>query len=179
MIYLFLLSVPWPRRQKLFGVAVARSTGAASRHLPFADANRATDPVNSDTPKKSPSHLPGPDLNGPSQPPPAMASPAVVAHQVNGLAATSRPDSPASINSSTKRKREDSDDGDIHLNSDKPTNQPVDGLRTSPDGKLLIRDFFDVLARYAPCHPQTLCCVGRSIASVAVCLLSFPADARC
>lgn len=81
-----------------------------------------------------------------------MASPAVVAPQANGVAALSRPDSPASINSSTKRKREPSDDDEPNLNAPAPPNPPVNGVRASENNKSLVRDFFDVLERYALLH---------------------------
>jgi hypothetical protein len=81
-----------------------------------------------------------------------MASPGLATVQVNGVAALSRPDSPASINSSTKRKRNASDDGDPDpdhngLDGPKPA---ANGVHKSRDEKPLIRDFFDVLQRYAP-----------------------------
>jgi hypothetical protein len=100
-----------------------------------------------------------------------MASPAVVAAQINGVAPLSRPDSPASsINSSTKRKRESSDDdNDPDLNRAGPPKLPVNGVHASQDRKSLVRDFFDVLQRYAPFRRQPLCCAGLSIASAAAC----------
>lgn len=84
-----------------------------------------------------------------------MASPAVAAPQLNGVAAAlSRPDSPASINSSTKRKRDPSDDGEPGPDAGDAAKHPVNGLRVSGDNTSLIRDFFDVLERYAPrCCP--------------------------
>ena len=98
-----------------------------------------------------------------------MASPAVVAAQVNGVAPLSRPDSPASsINSSTKRKRESSDDyNDPDLDRAGPPKLPVNGVHASQDRKSLVRDFFDVLQRYARLRCQPLCCAGLSIASAA------------
>jgi hypothetical protein len=85
-------------------------------------------------------------------PPPDMASPGLATVQVNGVAALSRPDSPASINSSTKRKRDASDDGgpDPELNGRDTPKPVVNGVHKSRDEKPLIRDFFDVLQRYAP-----------------------------
>ncbi|KAK4242927.1 hypothetical protein C8A03DRAFT_10963 [Achaetomium macrosporum] len=86
-----------------------------------------------------------------------MASPAVVAPQVNGVAALSRPDSPASINSSsTKRKREESNDNEPGLNGNELAKRPANGLQTSPDSKSLIRDFFDVLESYDTSNPSVL-----------------------
>jgi hypothetical protein len=84
-----------------------------------------------------------------------MASPAVATH-VNGDAALSRPDSPASINSSTKRKRESSDDDHPDLNGRDPPKLPVNGVHTSQDAKSLIRDLYHVLQRYAPRRSQPL-----------------------
>lgn len=81
-----------------------------------------------------------------------MASPALLTPQVNGVAALSRPDSPASINSSTKRKREATDDGESDLNAADPPKRPVNGVRTSADCTSLVRDFLHVLERYAPRH---------------------------
>ncbi|KAK4143027.1 uncharacterized protein C8A04DRAFT_37753 [Dichotomopilus funicola] len=75
-----------------------------------------------------------------------MASPAVIAPQVNGVAPLSRPDSPASsINSSTKRKRESSDDDAADPNRAEPTKPSANGLHSSQHCKSLVRDFFDVL----------------------------------
>jgi hypothetical protein len=88
-----------------------------------------------------------------------MDSPALAATQVNGVAALSRPDSPASINSSTKRKRESTD-----ANAAEQPEQPINGVHASQDRKALVGDFFGVLERYAPpCRPP-LCCHGCSIA---------------
>jgi hypothetical protein len=87
-----------------------------------------------------------------------MASPAVVAPHVNGVAALSRPDSPASsiISSfTTKRKREANDDADSAINGADPSKPLVNGLHTLHDNPSLIRDFFTVLQRYAPCHLST------------------------
>jgi hypothetical protein len=77
-----------------------------------------------------------------------MASADVIAPQANGVAPLSRPDSPASINSSTKRKRESTDDNEPHLNrGPSPPKLPVNGVHTSQDRKSLVRDFFGVLQR--------------------------------
>ncbi|KAK4124470.1 hypothetical protein N657DRAFT_680455 [Parathielavia appendiculata] len=78
-----------------------------------------------------------------------MASAAVATH-VNGDAALSRPDSPASINSSTKRKRESSDDNQSDFNSRNPPQLPVNGVHTPQDSKSLIRDLYDVLQNHDP-----------------------------
>ncbi|KAK5661731.1 hypothetical protein OQA88_9831 [Cercophora sp. LCS_1] len=87
-----------------------------------------------------------------------MASPGVAASQANGVAASSRPDSPASVNSSTKRKRDASDDGNADTDANghgKPT--PVsNGTRPHRDEKPLIRDFFDVLESLDPVKPGIL-----------------------
>ncbi|KAK4154401.1 hypothetical protein C8A00DRAFT_42832 [Chaetomidium leptoderma] len=86
-----------------------------------------------------------------------MASPAVaLTPQVNGVAALSRPDSPASINSSTKRKRESSGDNDADLNGSEPPKLPVNGLHTSQDRKSLVRDFYDVLQSHDTNNPSVL-----------------------
>ncbi|KAL1884155.1 hypothetical protein VTK73DRAFT_6824 [Phialemonium thermophilum] len=81
-----------------------------------------------------------------------MASPDVAAVPVNGLSALSRPDSPSSVLSSTKRKRDDSDDGSPaptpapdHGDGNKPT---TDGALKQGNSKTLIRNFFEVLQRY-------------------------------
>ncbi|KAL2023708.1 hypothetical protein VTK56DRAFT_1422 [Thermocarpiscus australiensis] len=76
-----------------------------------------------------------------------MASPAVAAAQVNSVASLSRPDSPASINSSStnKRKRELSDDPEPGVRGDEQPRPAANGLHTSQDCKSLIRDFFNVL----------------------------------
>ncbi|KAK0649417.1 hypothetical protein B0T16DRAFT_456836 [Cercophora newfieldiana] len=85
-----------------------------------------------------------------------MASPAPAAVQVNGVAALSRPDSPASINSSTKRKRDASDDGgpDTDLNSRDGPKPAINGVHKFRDEKPLIRDFFDVLQSLDPAAPS-------------------------
>ena len=90
-------------------------------------------------------------------PPPKMASPAVaVATQphLNGSASVpqpadlSRPGSPISINSSTKRKRDVSDDGDTEMTGGDAPKPTVNGVHpTSRDRKLVIRDFYQVLQR--------------------------------
>ncbi|KAK3305800.1 uncharacterized protein B0T15DRAFT_210345 [Chaetomium strumarium] len=85
-----------------------------------------------------------------------MASPAVLAPQANGVASLSRPDSPASINSSTKRKREATDDNEPDLNRNEQLKRPINGLQTSSDSKSLIRDFFDVLESYDTNNPSVL-----------------------
>jgi hypothetical protein len=98
-----------------------------------------------------------------------MASPAVMAH-VNGVAAPpSRPASPASVNStSTKRKRDATDDGDTLLPDAPSSPKPlVNGVHPFPDSKSLVADFVRVLERYAAapvfsltslhrfsCHPR-------------------------
>ena len=92
-----------------------------------------------------------------------MASPAVMAPQTNGVASLSRPDSPASINSSTKRKREPSDEIDPSLNGPEPPKLLVNGVHASQDGKSLVRDFFHVLQRYAPCCPMLSAAVCRCL----------------
>jgi hypothetical protein len=93
-----------------------------------------------------------------------MDSPAPAATQANGVAALSRPDSPASINSSTKRKRESTDDNAADPNAAEQPEQPINGVHASQDRKALVGDFFGVLERYAPpCRPP-LCCHGCSIA---------------
>ncbi|KAM7204287.1 hypothetical protein V8F20_003700 [Naviculisporaceae sp. PSN 640] len=74
-----------------------------------------------------------------------MASPAVASAQVNGVATLSRPGSPASINSSTKRKRETDDDGEPQVNGAQQNKPTINGVQPSQDHKLLLRDFFDVL----------------------------------
>ncbi|KAK3376726.1 hypothetical protein B0T24DRAFT_227306 [Lasiosphaeria ovina] len=76
-----------------------------------------------------------------------MASPdvaAVAALQVNGVAVLSRPDSPSSINSSTKRKR-DSSDSSPQVNGADAAKAQVNGAHSLSDQQPLIRDFFDVL----------------------------------
>ncbi|KAH6623582.1 hypothetical protein F5144DRAFT_366651 [Chaetomium tenue] len=86
-----------------------------------------------------------------------MASPATVAAQINGVAPLSRLDSPASINSSTKRKRESSDDdNDPDLNRAGPPKLPVNGVHASQDRKSLVRDFFDVLQSHDTNGPSVL-----------------------
>ncbi|KAK3400545.1 hypothetical protein B0T20DRAFT_348287 [Sordaria brevicollis] len=78
-----------------------------------------------------------------------MASPAIAAPpQANGVTTLSRPQSPASVNS-TKRKRDvDDDSGPEQLNgSDADGSKPtVNGLHnTVRDSKILIQDFFTTL----------------------------------
>ncbi len=63
---------------------------------------------------------------------------AVAVAQVNGLVDDSRPASPLSTNSSSKRKRDE--DGD----DSKPA---ANGTHSARDEKALIRDYFDVLRR--------------------------------
>ncbi|KAK4192191.1 hypothetical protein QBC35DRAFT_374164 [Podospora australis] len=75
-----------------------------------------------------------------------MASSAVATPLANGVAALSRADSPASVNSSTKRKRDASDnDGESNSHDDKASKPSVNGLQTCQDPQSLIRDFFNVL----------------------------------
>ncbi|KAK3941358.1 hypothetical protein QBC46DRAFT_104566 [Diplogelasinospora grovesii] len=86
-----------------------------------------------------------------------MASPAVAVPQVNGVAALSRPDSPASsINSSTKRKRDSSDDRESEVNESQGAKPTVNGVHTSPSQKSLVRDFFDVLQSFDTSGPAIL-----------------------
>ncbi|KAK4098704.1 hypothetical protein N658DRAFT_431536 [Parathielavia hyrcaniae] len=84
-----------------------------------------------------------------------MASSAVATH-VNGDAALSRPDSPASTNSSTKRKRESSDDNQSDLNARNLPKPAANGVHTCLDSKSLIRDLYDVLQSHDPHHPSIL-----------------------
>ncbi|KAK1753103.1 hypothetical protein QBC47DRAFT_404465 [Echria macrotheca] len=82
-----------------------------------------------------------------------MASPDVVAAHANGVAALSRSESPAaSVNSSTKRKRDSSDDGDAMDVDERegPNKRVANGLRKRLDEKPLIRDFFDALQSLDP-----------------------------
>ncbi|KAH8880376.1 hypothetical protein GQ53DRAFT_543802 [Thozetella sp. PMI_491] len=79
-----------------------------------------------------------------------MASPAVAVAQVNGVAAPSRPDSPMSINSSTKRKRDASEDSTAEINGNQTTKPAINGYYKTQDQKTLIRDFYDVLRSYEP-----------------------------
>ncbi|KAK4218362.1 hypothetical protein QBC37DRAFT_333505 [Rhypophila decipiens] len=76
-----------------------------------------------------------------------MASPAVASPHVNGVATLSRPDSPASINSSTKRKRDSDDDDEPRKNGAQQPKPTINGVQPSQDHKSLLRDFFDVLQR--------------------------------
>jgi hypothetical protein len=91
-----------------------------------------------------------------------MASPAIaVAAQVNGASTTipssSRSHSPMSIASSTKRKRDDTDDGSAQAHPRPPSTsadtRPAATLNGTPpkarDQRLLIRDYLDVLRKYA------------------------------
>ena len=82
-----------------------------------------------------------------------MASTGPVDPQLNGVAASSRSESPpASVNSSTKRKRDASDDGtpDPARNPREALKPLVNGVHKVRDGKPLIRDLFDALQTYAP-----------------------------
>jgi len=88
-----------------------------------------------------------------------MASPAVAVAQVNGVSPLSRPDSPASINSTTKRKRESSDDNGADLNRGDPPKLPVNGVHSSQYRKSLVHDFYRVLERYAPRRCRPLRCI--------------------
>ncbi|KAL2126076.1 hypothetical protein VTI74DRAFT_1753 [Chaetomium olivicolor] len=86
-----------------------------------------------------------------------MASPTIVAPQVNGVAPSPRPGSPASTNSSsTKRKREPSDDNDAALDGADRAKAPVNGLHASQDRKSLVRDFFAVLTSHDTSNPSIL-----------------------
>ena len=78
-----------------------------------------------------------------------MASPAVAIPQANGVAAPSRPDSPMSITSSTKRKRDESEDSTGGLNGSQITKPLPNGFYKPQDRKVVIRDFYHVLQRYA------------------------------
>ncbi|KAL2117446.1 hypothetical protein VTJ04DRAFT_7106 [Mycothermus thermophilus] len=87
-----------------------------------------------------------------------MASPAVMAH-VNGVAAPpSRPASPASVNStSTKRKRDATDDSDTLLPDAPSSPKPlVNGVHPSPDSKSLVADFVRVLESHDTNEPSIL-----------------------
>ncbi|KAJ9148606.1 hypothetical protein NKR23_g4837 [Pleurostoma richardsiae] len=77
-----------------------------------------------------------------------MAAAVAVAH-VNGLpGSSSRPDSPQSVNSSTKRKRDASDDGSADVNGAEDEKPPTNGNHITRDEKALIRNYFDVLTSY-------------------------------
>lgn len=78
-----------------------------------------------------------------------MAAAAVA--QVNGLPEESRPASPPSVNSSVKRKRDDSDDGSAKPDAAEYTKPTINGDATARDQKALIRDYFEVLQRYSSC----------------------------
>ena len=79
-----------------------------------------------------------------------MASPAVAVPQVNGTSPLPpRPDSPSSIQSSTKRKRNESEDSTTGLDTTLENNLPVNGTHIERDQKALVRDYLDVLQRYA------------------------------
>lgn len=81
-----------------------------------------------------------------------MASTGPVDPQLNGVASASRPESPASVNSSTKRKRDASDDGtpDPDRNPRGALKPLVNGVHKRRDEKPSIRDLFDALQTYAP-----------------------------
>ncbi|KAL2163475.1 hypothetical protein VTH06DRAFT_5533 [Thermothelomyces fergusii] len=85
-----------------------------------------------------------------------MASPAVAVAQVNGVSPLSRPDSPASINSSTKRKRESTADSEADPDRGDLPKQPVNGVHASGDRKSLVRDFYRVLERHDTSNPSLL-----------------------
>lgn len=76
-----------------------------------------------------------------------MASPAVAIPLVNG--ANVRSESPLSINSSTKRKRDASDDGDAEVKPTPSIKAVVNGKHSPGNHKALIREFFGALQRYA------------------------------
>lgn len=78
-----------------------------------------------------------------------MASPAVAVPQVNGTSPMPRPGSPSSIQSSTKRKRNESEESATELDTAREGNVAVNGTSLERDQKTLIRDYFDVLQRYA------------------------------
>ncbi|KAK1831284.1 hypothetical protein QBC39DRAFT_96980 [Podospora conica] len=81
-----------------------------------------------------------------------MASTGPVDPQLNGVASMSRPESPASVNSSTKRKRDASDDGipDPDRNPRGALKPLVNGVHKPRDEKPLIRDLFDALKTIEP-----------------------------
>jgi len=99
-----------------------------------------------------------------------MATPAIansVAAQLNGNSTAdplSRSHSPMSISSSTKRKRDAADDGPVDADP-RPASTSADiksativngGATQEPrDQRLLIRDYFLVLQRYAPVKSQS------------------------
>ncbi|KAK0721482.1 hypothetical protein B0T21DRAFT_386340 [Apiosordaria backusii] len=86
-----------------------------------------------------------------------MASPDVAAPNVNGVAASSRADSPAdSINSSTKRKRDANDDSQPGIDQDDSSKPQVNGLQKCHDDQSLIRTFFDVLQSHDNSTPAIL-----------------------
>lgn len=78
-----------------------------------------------------------------------MASPDVAVPQVNGLSASPHPGSPQSINSSTKRKRDVSDDGSAAEENVTDEAKPaVNGNHLHRDQKTLIRNYLEVVKRY-------------------------------
>jgi hypothetical protein len=79
-----------------------------------------------------------------------MALQTVTVAQVNGDDAISRDGSPLSINSATKRKRDVSDDGSAELNGNGGITPRINGVHKTRSQKGLIRDYFEVLRRYAP-----------------------------
>ncbi|KAK3319907.1 hypothetical protein B0T19DRAFT_451336 [Cercophora scortea] len=115
-----------------------------------------------DAPAPSPSPAPAPDAPATAAAAAtatANASPAALAApaSVNGVAALSRPDSPSSVNSSTKRKRDASDDGDEpEVNGSDREKPTINGVHASQDRKSLIRDFFDVLQSLDTSSPAIL-----------------------
>ncbi len=119
-----------------------------------------------------------------------MASPEVAIPQANGVAAApSRPDSPMSINSSTKRKRDESEDSTGGLNGSQITKPLPNGFYKPQDQKVIIRDFYHVLQRYATpplgdllfSMPFILSILPPSMTGLlvthyqSVCLVAFPA----
>ena len=79
-----------------------------------------------------------------------MASPTVASLQVNGLASVPRPDSAASINSPTKRKRDDSVDESAPQETNQQQKKHLINANHAPrNQKILVRDCFEALRRYA------------------------------
>jgi hypothetical protein len=91
--------------------------------------------------------------------------------QVNGVSPLSRPGSPQSMHSSTKRKRDDDDDDDdgdvsddashddaMDDDSDSKGTPLQNGDVPTRNEKALIRNFFEVLQRFVACPPAFPVC---------------------
>lgn len=79
-----------------------------------------------------------------------MAAPDVAVPQANGLPGASHPDSPQSINSPTKRKRDVSDEGSPEPNGVNESTSVTAHNHKPRDEGPIVQSYFEVLRRCDP-----------------------------